>query len=182
MLPERIGSSQLAEMAARELGQSARLRPASLERLAPLLATAGGVTGEELQVRVSFRQGAEGLPEMGLQVSGVLGLVCQRCLGRVDWPCDLDVSLTIVSSDAEAAQLSSPYDSVVLKEGELELLRTLEDELLAALPLAPVHGGSERCRTPATRGTAERASPAPANRPFADLAQLLGRNPKATDE
>jgi uncharacterized protein len=143
-----------------------------MPRLAGLLAKDGAA--DQLLVEAQFGQGPEGYPQVRLRISGTLGLVCQRCLKRVDWPLAIDVSLTIVASEAETANLADPFDSLLLDaDGELALLTAVEDEVLSALPLAPLHGEGTQCRP----GTGADGGPKaePANRPFAGLDELLGR-------
>lgn len=172
MLPERIGSAQLAEMAAQGASRVARVRAGDMPRLAGLLA--GDGAGDTLLLEAQFGQGPEGYPQLRLRISGTLGLVCQRCLQRIDWPLAIDASLTIVATEAETASLADPFDCVLLDaDGELALLATAEDEVLAALPLAPVHGEGSGCRP--GRAAPAAAASEPANRPFAGLDELLGR-------
>ena len=191
MLPGRIPSSQLAEFAARGQTQHHALGVSDLRRLrespgiqpgieAGLQAgPEGGRTGLGIEVR--FGQGPEGFPQVGLRISGGLQLQCQRCLGPVAWPVDLDVTLTVLSRDAQASELSDPFDSVVLDEGELDLLAVIEDELLAILPLAPMHRDEEQCRAAASgSGAMENGSP-DRQRPFVDLAALLSRRRDRVD-
>jgi uncharacterized protein len=168
MLPERIGSAQLAEMAAQGASRTARVRAATMPRLAGLLAKEGAA--DQLFLEAEFRQGPEGFPEVRLRITGTLQLVCQRCLRPLDWPVAIDVRLTVVATEAETGELADPFDSVMLDAGELQLLVAAEDELLANLPLAPVHADNAAC--PAADGTAQGEA---ANRPFAALGAMLGR-------
>jgi uncharacterized protein len=170
MLPERIGSGQLAEMAAQGASGAARLRGSTMPRLADQLAREGG--GDELLLEADFRHGPEGLPEIRLRMTGNLGLICQRCLQRVDWPLAIDVSLTVIATERDAAELADPFDSVMLEEGELRLLTAAEDEILAALPLAPVHADASQCCNVSATAPAP-ASGQPLNRPFAGLGAML---------
>jgi uncharacterized metal-binding protein YceD (DUF177 family) len=79
-----------------------------------------------------------------------------------------------VRNDAEADGLADPFDSVLLEDGELPLRLALEDEILAVLPMAPLHEDAAQCGKSAAgpRGDDQPARP---NRPFADLATLMGR-------
>jgi uncharacterized protein len=172
MLPERIGSAQLAEMAAQGASRVARVRASALPRLAGLLAKDGA--SDQLWLEAEFAQGPEGYPQVRLRISGTLGLVCQRCLKRIDWPLTIDVSLTIVAHEAETRDLADPFDSVLLDaEGGLELILAAEDEVLAALPLAPVHVEGAPCRAESVAAVAPQGELA--NRPFAGLDELMGR-------
>ena len=55
----------------------------------------------------------------------------------------MEVALTAVTSEARADELADPFDSVLLDDdGGLPLRVAVEDEILAALPLAPRHDES----------------------------------------
>lgn len=176
MLAERIAANQLAEMAAQGSCIECHLHPGDLPRLATLLAAGAPAS---VDAKIVFGIGVESLPVLRVEVHGQLSLVCQRCLGPVAWPVDIDVSLTAVADDAAAGDLSSPFDSIVLDaEGALALRAVVEDEILSALPLAPLHASAEQCVRPAGEVSAD-DSPRVAqrvNRPFAGLADLLHRD------
>lgn len=174
MLAERIGSSQLAEMAAQgailEGGLGARDLPRVWALVAPQAAAAG-----ELEARVIVQAGPASRPVVAIAVHGVLALVCQRCLEPVRWPVDVDVALTVVSDEAGTRELADPFDSVLLDaEGMLHLRDAVEDEILAVLPLAPLHADLGECRASSMAGP-EPGPAAQVHRPFADLGALLGR-------
>lgn len=175
MLAERIGACQLAEMTVQGSCIECQLRADELPRLAPLVAA--GPPGS-LDAKIAFDLGAETLPVLHIEVHGRLSLMCQRCLGPIEWPVDVDVSLTAVADDSAAGNLSSPFDSIVLDaEGALALRAVVEDEILAALPLAPLHVGTKPCARPAGEpDTDESTVPQRVNRPFAGLADLLHRD------
>jgi uncharacterized protein len=92
------------------------------------------------------------------------------------WPVAVDVLLTIVRNDAEAAGLADPFETVLLAAGELVPEQVVEDEVLAALPLAPKHLETAPC------GREERANSGEMHRPLAGLADLLGRGDPQGDE
>lgn len=170
MLAERIAASPLAEMSAQGACIADALRPRELPRLSRLVAADGAGA---LEVRIGFHVGVESLPLVHLVVRGDLLLTCQRCLAPLQFPVDIDVTLTAVESDAATADLASPFDSVVLdEEGGLALRAMVEDEILAALPLAPLHAAPAACAGGTAQGDAARPE---VNRPFAALAGLMGR-------
>jgi uncharacterized protein len=177
MLAERIGSAQLAEMSAQGASLAATLRRVDLPRLADLLAQGPDVRDQPLVVEIDFRNGPEALPLVRIRARGELALVCQRCFGPVTWPLEVDVMLTAVSSEMAAEALADPFDSVVLDaEGALPLRAAVEDEVLAALPLAPVHDRAD-CGVPgADDEPAKRV-----HRPFAGLDALLGGRERRDD-
>ncbi len=148
------------------------VQPRDLPRLAGLIAS--DASDQRLDVRIGFSKGPENWPVVRIRVSGTVALICQRCLASVSWPLDVDVALTAVGSDDVADELADPFDSIVLDEaGGLAVRAVVEDEILAALPIAPSHRDGEGCRATYRRVATE--SPRP-NRPFADLADLLHGN------
>ena len=184
MLAERIGSSQLAEMSARVTRLGASVRPTDLPRLRQLVAAGPGVPAAPLAVDVGFQLGPEGFPVVRVQVQGTLHLVCQRCLAPVGWPLVIDVALTVVATDAETGELASPFDSVVLgAEGDLSLRSVVEDEIVAILPLSPLHASEAECQAGVRLAESHTdARLRQTNRPFADLATLLSRQDRDRDD
>lgn len=181
MLAERITASQLAEMSAQAASLSTSLRPADLPRLSQIVVPGSEVPADPLVVEVGFAVGPEELPVIRVRVHGVLHLACQRCLSPVRWPLDVDVALTAVATDAQTAELPDPFDSVVLENGELALRLVVEDEILAALPLAPFHADATLCSVADAVVTG--GEPAPRlNRPFAGLASLMGHRLGGKDQ
>lgn len=182
MKAERIGSAELKDLVARAATLDCRFAQPSLGRLAALWPAPSGeaaprVTGAELQLAASFRfqPGEEGHPQLQLTATGTVPLVCQRCLELLVLPVTLDVQLTMVRDDAEAAVLADPFDTVMLDAGGLDLAQVLEDEVLAILPLAPTHAETTPCGRTALRDSGE------THRPLAGLANLLGHGDRQTD-
>lgn len=178
MLAERIGPSQLAELSAQGARLTSRVRPGELPRLAAVAAATG--RGGGLDIEVALRKGPESFPIVDIQVRGSVPLTCQRCLRPVDCPVDLRVSLAAVPDEAAMDDLADPFDSVLLDaDGSLRLRDAVEDEILATLPLAPLHADAADC---GELPTAQAQAPGPQmQRPFAGLARLMG-GPKADQE
>lgn len=184
MLAERIASSQLADMSAQGVSLASSLRVGDLPRLSAVVAPGTGVNDGPLEATIGFRIGPENCPVVSISVRGTLHLTCQRCLGLVSWPLDVDVALTAVASDAAADELADPFDSILLDEaGGLLLRATVEDEILAVLPFAPLHADETECRA-AGAEPQKVAEPAAreVNRPFAGLGSLMGRHRGDGDE
>ncbi|MDR3323145.1 MAG: YceD family protein [Zoogloeaceae bacterium] len=114
-----------------------------------------GVTGERQQARLR------------LEVSGVLPLLCQRCLGAVEERLAIDSLLELVPEDAEPTQEELEEDRLdfLPVAGTLDVKVLIEDEILLALPVAPRH---DACVLPANAAGDERPHP------FASLARLKG--------
>jgi hypothetical protein len=191
-----IGSAELAELVARRARRRLLPGAVALGRLAGLLAeaVAGPAQAYETQVdetkadpapgptaeltaELEFLPGPEGHPQIRVHIRGSLPLVCQRCLEAVAWPVAVDELLTVVGSDAEAQGLADPFDTTIMPAEGLDPGELVVDEVLASLPLAPMHApgtGQGPCAAETAPG-----GDAPAvetHRPFADLrARLKGR-------
>lgn len=180
MFAERIGSTQLAELAARGAGLAGSLRVGDLPRVAEAALAGAGIADEPLAWDVSFARGAGGLAMLNIRVAGALYVQCQRCLGPLRWPVDVDVTLTAVPDEARAEELPDPFDSVLLdEEGGLPLAQAIEDEVLASLPLAALHADADCAVAPLNADAPARS---PVTRPFAGLGTLLKQGPGGEGE
>ena len=114
-----------------------------------------------------------------VQAQAKLEAQCQRCLGPMAQAVAVDQWFRVVADEAQAAleDADSDEDVLGLDKGRLDLQAVLEDELLMAMPLVPMH---EVCPTAvsfvATPVEVDEAVDL-APHPFAVLAQL--KTPKA---
>jgi uncharacterized protein len=134
---------------------------AALPRLVEGLADDGG----SLEYQVTGHQDVDGKCWLVLEVSGTLGLVCQRCLKRLAFPVGIQARLLLVPPgqawpDDELAE--DGFDAVAA-EKDMALLSLIEEEVLLALPIAPMH---ESCAMPVS--VVDEHEPSP----FAALAKL----------
>lgn len=139
-----------------------------LDRLADGLVDTSG----SLRYRIEGFLDAERRPRLNLTVSGDLVLRCQRCLGGLEWPVEIDVSLQPVrdGQDIPEEELEDDeFDALEVGE-ELDVIALVEDEVLLALPIAPRH---DDCQPPRPDGGVEKESP------FAKLAALRGSGSKS---
>lgn len=110
-----------------------------------------------------------------LQASASVPLSCQRCLGTVDTLLEVDRWFRFVADEATAALEDDDCEEDVLAlEPRPSLHDLLEDELLMALPLVPMH---ETCPEPVTMqvgdaGIQAQADASERRNPFAELAKL----------
>lgn len=168
VLPERIDIARLADSGATIQG----LIPVALmARLADQLSSAEGT----VQVELVFSR-EDGREVVHGRVTGQVQLVCQRCLGGVEVPVDVDLDLVRVASEIEAEAMTGTHDPFVAPNRELALADLVEDEVLLALPLVPVHGEDPRCEA---RAMGKKAGPETRQSPFAALAAMKKkrRNP-----
>jgi uncharacterized protein len=137
----------------------------------------------EGQVAVDFQFHAAGsYPALEGTVRARAWLVCQRCLAAFEADLVSPVRVAFVSRDAEAGRVPEAYDAVTAPEGRLSLAELVEDEVMLALPLVPMHANASECALQLAAAAAEVQAPAgatpargPTQRPFADLRELLKR-------
>ena len=151
--------------------------------LADLDRLAGSVLGAEpegspvhWQAEGEQRPVTGGEPEVWLHLTAqaCVNMRCQRCLGALAVPLDLDRWIRFVRDAAEAEALDAELEDDVLElERHMDLRELVEDELLLALPLVPRH---DACPQPLPSGAgddqATDAAQAERPNPFAALAQL----------
>ena len=121
---------------------------------------------------------AEGDVWLHLAARTSVPLTCQRCMGTVATPLEVDQWYRFVATeDIAMAEDDASEEDLLVMAPQFDLLAVLEDELLMALPLVPMHG---ECPVPAVMRLGEDALAEPAGdkpNPFAMLAQL-----KKTDQ
>jgi uncharacterized protein len=106
-------------------------------------------------------------PILRLDVTGVLHLKCQRCLGQLDFPLRLASTLLLVSAvEAAASEPDDEEHESIEASGELDIGEIVEDEIILGLPYSPRH--------PEIECPAGRSDPAGggSRSPFANLAAL----------
>ena len=123
--------------------------------------------------------GAEADVWLHLEASTSIGLTCQRCMQAVLMPVEVDQWYRFVATeDIAMAEDDASEEDLLVMEPQFDLLALLEDELLMALPLVPMHA---QCPESASKASqADTQSTAAMNEdervekpnPFAVLAQL----------
>lgn len=165
-----------------EVGVLRALRPTverefpldSLERVADRLVRPQG----RVWVRLHVTEAGD-FPALQGDLRANPWLVCQRCLEPFEASVDAEVRVALVATDAEAERVPSEFEPVETQNGVVDLFALVEDELLLALPLVPVHESAEECA--AAREVvmepepAPEPAPAPVHRPFGDLRSLMKR-------
>jgi len=137
------------------------------------------VSRPEGQATVSLRFHVAGsFPAAEGSVSGSVWLVCQRCLAEFETRLESPLRIAFVDNDADAATVPEDYEAVMVDAGRLTLADFVEDELLLALPLVPMHATLAACgakREVEAVEAAPTAEQGPVQRPFAALQDLLKR-------
>jgi uncharacterized protein len=125
--------------------------------------------------RGQSRRVASGEPEVWLHLAAQARVWrdCQRCLQPVALDLKVARGFRFVADEATAEALDAESDDDVLAlPRRLDLHELVEDELLLALPVVPMH---ERCPVElAMSAGADTGALEPAPKPFAGLASLAG--------
>lgn len=127
------------------------------------------------QAAAELRTGAAGQMDtwLHLQASTSVPVTCQRCMGAVQTPLQVDQWYRFVATeDIAMAEDDASDEDLLVMAPQFDLLTLLEDELLMALPVVPMH---DECPVlPAfSAGVIELpAQGAVKPHPFAALAQL----------
>jgi uncharacterized metal-binding protein YceD (DUF177 family) len=190
MLSSRIEMGELADLVARTASRTLRVNPLDFSRLARLVVRGGDNRGGDpsidegnyerpsLTAEIGFEDGPERLPRVRLKISGSLDLECQRCLQAFECPIEVDTVLTVVSDEEQIDQIEDPFDSILVNADGLNIAGVIEDEVLAALPIAAVHGPGSDCADSGQAGVEKPIDSVRTNRPFEGLGALIGRSEK----
>jgi DUF177 domain-containing protein len=141
---------------------------AAMRRLGSSLSSGNGVASVDL----TFGIDTLGVKYVAGTIRATLSLTCQRCMHLLELPVEARVSLGVVDSEAQAQRLPDGYEPLLVESGRAALSAVVEDELILALPIVPLHppGACEAA------GKAEMANEASEgsepDSPFAVLARL----------
>lgn len=140
---------------------SGRIALADLPRLADVLREQSG----EVLFSLHGEQGVDRKARLRLAISGVLGVRCQRCLGPMEWPLQVDALFELVRPGQPIPEEELEQDAFDAIEAtpDMDVLALVEDEIVLAVPIAPRH---DSCDTPRPEGGAVKESP------FAALVKL----------
>ena len=102
------------------------------------------------------------------KVKAQVNIVCQRCLGLLQYTIDSPVYLGVVRDDAGASKLPAGCEPLFLDGESASLLAMIEDEILLALPITAMHKEDECDATEFLAELQHQSS----NNPFAILKKL----------
>jgi uncharacterized protein len=139
-LPERIEPVGLADAGRSFRGE---VPVSELKRLSPSLSSADG----HLKVELEFRLDERRIRILAGHIEGSVNLVCQRCLETLRFPLNLDFRLGIVSSNEEIDRLPDGYEPILVTGEPLRTFDVVEDEVLLAVPVIPLHEGVDSCES-----------------------------------
>lgn len=164
-IPEHIDPFRLAETDRKIAG---RLSLGQMQRLAPSLVSSEG----EVEVDLLFQVDDIGTSCIKGQLYATLQLICQRCMGPMELVVDTSLLLGLVKPGDSDEGLPAHYEPLVIGEIPVSLPGIIEDELILALPVVPMH---ELAECPAAEYVAvntEATEETVIENPFAVLEQL----------
>ncbi|HEY7774597.1 MAG TPA: YceD family protein, partial [Marinagarivorans sp.] len=114
------------------------------------------------------------------KVTAELSLECQRCLEPMAFSIEADVNWAVVWDEEKAKQLPSRLEPWIAGEEAEDLYAMIEEELLLALPTAPLH--TELCIESSLLSSGDEelvdSDTEKTNNPFQALAALKGNSSK----
>jgi uncharacterized protein len=154
---------------------------AQLPRLAAAVVGADGPARYTLAFERDATRQAVALGQVAMDVR----LRCERCLGEVGLSLELPIALALVHAASDSDRLgldqvpevADHYDPLPIGEEPINPLDLIEDELLLALPLAPIHavGECQAALPPAPIDSAQAGALDEKKNPFAVLAALKSK-------
>lgn len=150
----------LARFAAEAAQLSGVWPGASMPRLTQDTASLPGPAAWSARGEQRTAAGAEPQTWLHLAAGVDVVLTCQRCLQPFAHRLEIDRALRFVADAAEAERLDelSDEDVLALPPQGLDLHELLEDELILALPLVPMH---DACTVPLPRSAADEVPASP---------------------
>lgn len=171
LVPERLDVAAFARAQAELRGEIPATR---LERLAQEFPPGAPAEGPvHWTAHGDERTAMGGKPQAWLHLQAAAGvpLTCQRCLQPAVLPLAVDRWFRFVADEVTAiSEDDTAEEDVLVLSRHFDLIALIEDELLMAVPLVPMH---DACPTELPRSAVEQPPPsAESSHPFAVLAQL----------
>lgn len=164
MLPQWLDPRKLAQQGARFHGEVA---PENLPQLRQAVERLGSVSAT-----LTFAVNESGLPTLEGVLAVDLGTVCQRCLAPIEQTLSATLAVGVVADDEGAEGLPERLDPWVVGMEMGDLYALIEEELLLALPMIPVHPPGECADVDVYMYVSGEAAQAPRRNPFDILRQL----------
>jgi uncharacterized protein len=160
-LPHHIDPIQLADRGARLQGE---LPLSGFRRLAESL------WSEEGRVRLDllFSRNQNGIRCVEGEIKARLRVLCQRCMGPMDLEANSAVRLELLTDPGQPSRMPPDYEPFIVPLESTPLVELVEDELILALPISPLHPDKE-CMQP---GWISNENNVTKPNPFAVLANL----------
>lgn len=115
---------------------------AAMQRALASLASDQG----EIEYNLSFATDEDGLCVISGEFTGQVTMRCERCLKNYIADIGGEFTVSPVADEAAAKQLDDSYEPVIAVDGKLYPSDLIEDELILALPIMPLHkAGDQSC-------------------------------------
>lgn len=163
-IPSHVDPRKLADRAATLEGE------VPLARLGRLCEAAEDDQGS-VHARFAFSRDEQRAVVFRSQLDVEVKMVCQRCLELVELPIHSECVYAVVNEGANTQHLPKGYDVLEVGEDPLDLLALVEDELLLALPIVPLHDPKD-CQAPGSDEPVPSEDEVKRSNPFSVLAQL----------
>ena len=109
-----------------------------------------------------------------LALTGRAILQCQRCMQPMELALESRSEVALILAEADAAEVPDELEPVLAREGRISAGELVEEELLLALPIVPLHEKAGECAVPpAAPLLAEEGPEHVTQRPFEGLGDLL---------
>src|SRR5579883_3173007 len=143
-----------------------------LSELPRLKSRIAGIGGSVRGVARCGRQSGFRVAELSL--AGRATLQCQRCMQAMELAIESTTQVALILAEADAAEVPEELEPVLAREGRISIGELVEEELLLALPIVPLHEELRDCAVPPSVPLlVEEAPEHVTQRPFAGLDELL---------
>ena len=105
------------------------------------------------------------------EIQANINIICQRCLGSLALEIQRTVYLGILDRQDESLQLPNDCEPLILDEQTVSLESLIEDEVLLAIPIAPMHE-ADKC---SATELLDRINNKNRNNPFSALKILVSK-------
>ena len=164
MLSSLPRAADLYQLAAAGKSYSGRINPSEFQRLLSAVHGAGRWIGVSLQFGTE-----QGVHYLRGELDAELVALCQRCMAPVKLSIETGFLLGLVRVAGEESLLPDRFEPFRVEQMEMDLHSIVEDELLLALPLVPVHPPGE-CPQPLEASGGETQMDSERESPFSVLA------------
>lgn len=140
------------------------------------------------RVRAQLREGGEGRvsgkarfdrdrdwPVADVAISARAVLTCQRCMKPLERAIESASRIVLVADAAEAERAPAELETVRAPGHRVRVRDLVEEELLLALPIVPLHPAGDCAAAGEARGSFRESAVEVRNRPFERLDELLRR-------
>jgi len=131
----------------------------------------------QVEIRLEFARvgSGKGIPAVNGRVLARVPAICQRCLEAFDLALDAPLRLLLLEADEETGEIPdfAGYEVWEMESDNIRPIDIVEESLVMAMPLAPVHATMKDC---GARFEINEEDEAEQVRPFADLKSQMERS------